>query len=110
LHIHFAVPLKMASSFAGQLLTFSALMSSASAGTFINFAAEGPKSCPADSPLSCQNTTTVEDLCCFNAPGGQLLLTNFWDADPAVGPENSWTIHGLWPDHCMSIVLKQFMF
>lgn len=30
--------------------------------------------------LSCQNTTTVSDLCCFNAPGGQLLQTQFWDS------------------------------
>jgi hypothetical protein len=29
--------------------------------------------------LSCQNTTVVTDLCCFNAPGGQLLQTQFWD-------------------------------
>lgn len=49
---------------------------------------------------SCQNTTVVQDTCCFNAPGGQLLQTQFWDASPATGPTNSWTIHGLWPDHC----------
>lgn len=45
---------------------------------------------------SCQNTTVVQDTCCFNAPGGQLLQTQFWDASPATGPTNSWTIHGLW--------------
>ncbi|PMD61182.1 ribonuclease M, partial [Hyaloscypha bicolor E] len=50
--------------------------------------------------LSCHNTTVLEDLCCFNAPGGQLLLTQFWDTAPSTGPNNSWTIHGLWPDHC----------
>ena len=90
----------MALSFARQALALSSFLAAANAGSFVSFAAEGPKSCPADSPLSCQNTTVVEDLCCFNAPGGQLLLTNFWDADPPVGPEESWTIHGLWPDHC----------
>ena len=46
--------------------------------------------------LSCHNTTTVENLCCFNAPGGSLLQTQFWDTDPASGPDDSWTIHGLW--------------
>ncbi|KAL8725444.1 MAG: hypothetical protein Q9166_007338 [cf. Caloplaca sp. 2 TL-2023] len=46
------------------------------------------------------NTTTVEDTCCFNAPGGQLLLTQFWDTNPPTGPNNSWTVHGLWPDRC----------
>ncbi|KAF2174776.1 ribonuclease T2 [Zopfia rhizophila CBS 207.26] len=50
--------------------------------------------------LSCHNTTAVENLCCFNAPGGQLLQTQFWDTEPATGPEDSWTIHGLWPDRC----------
>ncbi|RDW94633.1 ribonuclease T2 [Coleophoma crateriformis] len=50
--------------------------------------------------LSCQNTTVVSDLCCFNAPGGQLLQTQFWDTNPVTGPSDSWTIHGLWPDHC----------
>lgn len=46
--------------------------------------------------LSCQNTTAVADLCCFNAPGGQLLQTQFWDTDPSTGPVDSWTVHGLW--------------
>jgi ribonuclease T2 len=53
-----------------------------------------------DPQTSCQNTTVVTDLCCFNAPGGQFLQTQFWDTDPATGPSNSWTIHGLWPDNC----------
>lgn len=53
-------------------------------------------SCPVDGPLSCHNNTVVADTCCFNAPGGQLLLTQFWDTKPVTGPEDSWTIHGLW--------------
>ena len=52
-------------------------------------------SCP-NAQLSCHNTTAVSDLCCFNAPGGQLLQTQFWDTNPVAGPTNSWTIHGLW--------------
>ncbi|PVH96589.1 ribonuclease T2 [Periconia macrospinosa] len=50
--------------------------------------------------LSCHNTTIVEDLCCFNAPGGQMLQTQFWDTNPPTGPSDSWTLHGLWPDRC----------
>jgi ribonuclease T2 len=50
--------------------------------------------------LSCQNSSAVADLCCFNSPGGALLLTQFWDTNPVVGPSDSWTIHGLWPDNC----------
>ncbi|KAB2572817.1 Ribonuclease T2 [Lasiodiplodia theobromae] len=66
--------------------------SSAHAGT--------SKSCSADGALSCQNTTVQTDLCCFNAPGGQLLMTQFWDTQPVTGPVDSWTMHGLWPDRC----------
>lgn len=57
------------------------------------------QSCPSDSPFSCQNNTAVADSCCFNAPGGALLQTQFWDTDPATGPADSWTIHGLWYVH-----------
>lgn len=46
--------------------------------------------------LSCHNTTAVANLCCFNAPGGQLLQTQFWDTNPPTGPSDSWTLHGLW--------------
>ena len=56
----------------------------------------GPKQCPADGEFSCQNSTQVEDTCCFNAPGGLILLTEFWDTEPVTGPVDSWTIHGLW--------------
>ncbi|GAB1211725.1 ribonuclease T2-like [Aspergillus terreus] len=52
------------------------------------------------SELSCQTSYHGQDTCCFNYPGGQFLQTQFWDADPAVGPDDSWTIHGLWPDYC----------
>ncbi|KAI0447434.1 ribonuclease T2-like protein [Xylaria telfairii] len=57
-------------------------------------------SCPSDVPFSCSNTTAVGDLCCFNAPGGDILLTQFWDTAPSTGPADSWTLHGLWPDNC----------
>ncbi|KAK2791366.1 ribonuclease T2-like [Emmonsiellopsis sp. PD_33] len=58
----------------------------------------GPKECPADGEISCQGSS--DDTCCFNEPGGLLLLTQFWDTDPVTGPTDSWTIHGLWPDNC----------
>ena len=61
--------------------------------------AGSPATC-SNPQTSCQNTTVVSDLCCFNAPGGQLLQTQFWDTSPSTGPSNSWTVHGLWPDHC----------
>ncbi|ETS78178.1 hypothetical protein PFICI_10240 [Pestalotiopsis fici W106-1] len=64
---------------------------------FTTFASE---TCPATSQQSCHNTTVQTNLCCFNAPGGALLQTQFWDTDPVTGPDDSWTIHGLWPDNC----------
>lgn len=88
------------------------------AGLFAYALAGDPKSCNADLPMSCHNETIIEDTCCF-IPAGQLLLTQFWDADPPTGPSgkpshvhvltppssnihitDSWTIHGLWPDYC----------
>jgi ribonuclease T2 len=56
-------------------------------------------SCPSPE-LSCHNTTAQPNLCCFNSPGGALLQTQFWDTNPPTGPDDSWTLHGLWPDNC----------
>ncbi|KAJ9362876.1 hypothetical protein DTO280E4_3225 [Paecilomyces variotii] len=59
------------------------------------------QACPLNTTqLSCHNTTAIKDSCCFNSPGGLLLQTQFWDTNPATGPDDSWTIHGLWPDNC----------
>ncbi|KAF7364033.1 RNase Gf29 [Mycena sanguinolenta] len=58
-------------------------------------------SCPSSEVESCSNSTVVRNLCCFEAPGGLLMQTQFWDAEPrSTGPSDSWTIHGLWPDYC----------
>lgn len=48
--------------------------------------------------LSC--SVTNADTCCVESPGGVLLLTQFWDYDPTTGPEDAFTLHGLWPDNC----------
>lgn len=57
--------------------------------------------CPLDLPFSCTNTTDMDvDLCCFEYPGGVVLQTQFWDYKPATGPNDSFTLHGLWPDNC----------
>lgn len=69
-------------------------------------------SCPIDLPLSCSNKSEIVDTCCFEAPGGILLQTQFWDYIPPrnvhdpddivkhLGPLDSFTNHGLWPDNC----------
>ena len=58
------------------------------------------KQCPIDLPFSCTNDTVVEDSCCFEYPGGVLLQTQFWDYYPPIGPDDMFTLHGLWPDRC----------
>lgn len=58
------------------------------------------RSCPTLNPPSI-------DTCCLNHPSGHFLLTQFWDTAPSLGPEDAWTIHGLWPDLC-SGGFKQF--
>lgn len=50
--------------------------------------------------LSCSSSAPA-DTCCTDSPGGHLLLTQFWDTGAtSTGPNNSWTLHGLWPDNC----------
>ncbi|POY72051.1 hypothetical protein BMF94_4921 [Rhodotorula taiwanensis] len=66
----------------------------------------GLHACPAPFllPESCINGASPDfpglDGCCTNVPGGFLLQTQFWDTAPSTGPNNSWTVHGLWPDRC----------
>ncbi|KAF3935053.1 hypothetical protein ABW20_dc0106976 [Dactylellina cionopaga] len=88
------------------LLPLSAVLSLAAASPLNIFCERSPPLFSATctkadvAQLSCHNTTKVDNLCCFNSPGGQLLLTQFWDSQPATGPSDSWTLHGLWPDNC----------
>lgn len=56
--------------------------------------------------LSCHASYNIStDSCCFNGAltqgekqSGLVLATQFWDAQPDVGPADSTTVHGLWPD------------
>lgn len=54
-------------------------------------------SCP-NAQTSCSSLGSA--LCFFEAPGGVLLQTQFWDYDPATGASDQFTLHGLWPDNC----------
>lgn len=56
-------------------------------------------SCPAV-PTTCTNSTPIENSCCFESPSGILLLTQFWDYYPPIGGNESFTLHGLWPNFC----------
>jgi len=60
---------------------------------------------PLESRATCSSTglschSSITNTCCVSSPGGLLLQTQFWDTDPATGPSDAWTIHGLWPDNC----------
>lgn len=60
-------------------------------------------------PTSCHNTTVQKDLCCFEAPGGHLLQTQFWDYESPLdwaGPTDSWTMHGMYQRSLCSCVSK----
>jgi hypothetical protein len=50
--------------------------------------------------LSCSPESLHTDACCVESPGGLLSLTQLYNWNPGLGPEDSWTIHGLWPDFC----------
>jgi len=109
---------KVMPSFVSQALFGLALVLPGVLGGYVPRALAGTAKTCTNPQTSCQNTTAVTDLCCFNAPGGQLVQTQFWDTSPStgtlhhvyiicpssllifLGPSNSWTIHGLWPDHC----------
>ncbi|KAI5956268.1 RNY1 [Candida jiufengensis] len=55
-------------------------------------------SCGSDAAISCSSSSAAS--CCFESPGGVLLQTQFWDYNPATGPSDLFTLHGLWPDNC----------
>ncbi|KAJ9603564.1 Ribonuclease T2 precursor (RNase T2) [Cladophialophora chaetospira] len=58
--------------------------------------------CPNPPSLSCPTSPPADSIntCCVNHPSGHFLQTQFWDTSPSLGPNTSWTIHGLWPDLC----------
>ncbi|KAK8195181.1 putative ribonuclease T2 [Phyllosticta capitalensis] len=51
------------------------------------------------SVLSCSAESLTTDTCCVESPGGLLLLTQLYSAT-AGGPEDTWTLHGMWNDYC----------
>ncbi|AAS51382.1 ACR156Wp [Eremothecium gossypii ATCC 10895] len=63
-------------------------------------------SCSSTIPSTCRNETAIADTCCFEYPGGLILHSQFWNAPYRkrsyrdFGPDDSFTIHGLWNDRC----------
>jgi len=58
--------------------------------------------------LSCSPGATPSnvDSCCVETFGGLVLSTQYWDTYTGLEsqgqllPQNTWTLHGLWPDFC----------
>jgi ribonuclease T2 len=58
--------------------------------------------------LSCSKDAVPDkvDSCCSETFGGLVLSTQFWSTYTGLEdqgqllPEDSWTLHGLWPDFC----------
>ena len=61
----------------------------------VNTTAMGPPVCPPSTPMSCVNGTSTGNDCCVQNPG-YILQAQFWWIDPSIGPNDSFTIHGLW--------------
>ncbi|RMZ77777.1 hypothetical protein DV737_g4242, partial [Chaetothyriales sp. CBS 132003] len=61
---------------------------------------QGPRAVAPTGRDGATSTPSNVDACCLNFPGGHFLHTQFWDSSPSLGPADSWTIHGLWPDLC----------
>ncbi|KAM9924311.1 hypothetical protein OXX59_004619 [Metschnikowia pulcherrima] len=80
--------------------TSKLLSSFARLGSSQSIFTAGAQSCPANLPLTCTNSTPIHNSCCFESPGGIMLQTQFWDYFPAIGSNDSFTLHGLWPDNC----------
>lgn len=89
------------------LLALSLLASGAFA--FPDFAKDKLQCLRDSTQLSCHSRSKVSsESCCYNGAlqpddakeSGLLLVTSFWNAQPSLGPKDSTTIHGLWPDYC----------
>jgi hypothetical protein len=50
--------------------------------------------------VSCSPDSLTADPCCTELPAGLLLLTQLYNWNPGLGPRDSWTLHGLWPNYC----------
>lgn len=59
-----------------------------------------PNNCRGEISCSSSSSTPAVDTCCLNHPSGHFLLTQFWDTSPPLGANDTWTVHGLWPDYC----------
>lgn len=57
------------------------------------------ETCPIDTPISC-SAPGEEDSCCYEGSNGMFLATQFWDYNPATGPSDLFTTHGLWSNMC----------
>ncbi|KAF2398044.1 ribonuclease T2 [Trichodelitschia bisporula] len=50
--------------------------------------------------LSCSNSSLTAKSCCTETPGGLMILAQMYSWEPALGPGDTWLMHGLWNDYC----------
>ncbi|KAI0022660.1 ribonuclease T2 family protein [Xylariomycetidae sp. FL0641] len=91
-----------------QLLVLSILSTGAFAALYPGLSTAN-HTCALEPPvLSCSEKAQpgLVDTCCVETYGGLVLQTQFWntytglESDGQLLPEDTWTIHGLWPDFC----------
>ncbi|GIZ47561.1 hypothetical protein CKM354_001064900 [Cercospora kikuchii] len=85
------------------LVAIAAAFTTASASTLYDISNENHTCVLDPAYLSCSASANPKnvDTCCVETFGGLVLLTQFWNvyADKPI-PQNTWTLHGLWPDFC----------
>lgn len=55
--------------------------------------------CPMAYPESC-GSVTLDNSCCFEYPRGLIVLAQSWNYKTGTGPDDAFTLHGLWPEDC----------
>ncbi|KAK5998461.1 Ribonuclease Le2 [Cladobotryum mycophilum] len=90
------------------VLSLAASVQLAAAGLYPGITPDNHTCVLAEPVLSCSCEAVPDkvDTCCVETFGGLILQTQFWstytglEAKGQVLPQDSWTIHGLWPDFC----------
>ena len=98
---------------AAAVVSVSMLAQTAYAGLYPGLSTANHTCALADPVLSCSKGAADPakvDTCCVETYGGLLLQTQFWntytglEAEGQLLPPNSWTIHGLWPGTCPTLL------
>ncbi|CCF41495.1 ribonuclease T2 family protein [Colletotrichum higginsianum] len=89
-------------------LAAAGLLRTAAAGLYAGLSTANHTCTLAEPVLSCSCGASPDkvDTCCVETYGGLVLATQFWNTHTGLEsegqklPQDSWGIHGLWPDFC----------